>query len=268
MKHAKNLICMAMVLLSIGIFGAWTPVNGISIEDRYTNAHIYSLYALETIVFDTKESDAYMNSAPHYTALNGMANACGAVAGSEIVSYYDTYYPNMIPDWESFYASSGKYRIQDKVYIPALMNELYTLMRTNVDDGGVSESEFISGLTQYINSKGYGVSMQNVLSGTSLDYNACKSAFAANKVIALLTRATNLYSIGEGTTQDTISSSSLPSSHIMMAHGYKEIKYYKNGNLFRTDSYLIVSTGLQMLDVAYYKVNNHSLNNAYILNII
>ena len=268
MKHTKNLICIALAIFSIGIFGAWTSVNGMPDEDRYANAQLHSLYVLETIDFDTKDSNAYMNSAPHYTALSGMANACGAVAGSEIVAYYDKYYPNMIPNWESFYASSGKYRIQDQVYIPALMNELYVLMRTNVDDGGVSESEFVSGLTQYINGKGYGVSMQNVLSGTSVNYETCKTAFENNKVIVLFSRATNLYNIGEGTTQDNISSSALSSSHIMMAYGYKEIKYYKNGILFRHDSYLMVSTGLQGTGVAYYKVNNHSLNSAYIVNII
>ena len=110
--------------------------------------------------------------------------------------------------------------------------------------------------------------MQSVVSGSTVDYSACKSAIDNNKVIALLSRATDVYNLSEGATQDTISSVAISDLHIMIASGYQEINYYKNGSLFRTDRYLIVSSGSQSLGIVYYKLNNHKLINAYIVNII
>lgn len=268
MKRIKNLIITVLAILCLFMLGAWAPAYSYSSNDRYIDVEIYSLYSSETISFDRKETDSKLNSAPHFVALTGMTNACGAVAGTEIVAYYDKYYPNMIPDWQSFFSATGKYKQQDKVYIPNIMNELYSLMRTNIDDAGVSENDFISGLTQYINGQGYNLSMQSVMSGTTIDYASCKTALNNNKVITLLSRATDLYDLSEGTTQDSIGTITISGSHIMIANGYKEIKYYKGNTLIRTDRYLIVSTGLEGVQTAFYKLNPHSLNSAYIVNII
>ena len=267
MKKIKSFFPLALVVLSLSMLGAWAPIGVSSTEVRYADAQIYSLYATETVTFDSKEKDVKVNFAPQYKALSGLTNACGAVAGTEVIGYYDKYYPNMIPGWESFYAASGKYRLQDSVYIPSVMNELFTLMKTNVGGAGVSESDFTNGLTTYIKNRGYGVNMQTVLNGSTVNYAACKSAIDSNKVIALLSSATDVYSVSEGATQDTIVSASISDSHIMIASGYLEIKYYKNGSLFRTDRYLIVSSGSQNLGTVYYKLNNHKLVNAYIVNI-
>ncbi|MCH5165036.1 MAG: hypothetical protein J1G01_01375 [Clostridiales bacterium] len=269
MKKIKSLIFNVLAAIGLTVLGAWTPSVALSAaEYRYANAQLYSLYATETVTFDTKESDAKANYAPQFTAISGLTNACGAVAGSEIVSYYDKYYPDMIPGWESFYAASGKYRAQDKVYIPSVMNELYTLMRTNVDGDGVSESDFTDGLAQYITDKGYSMNMQSVMSGTTVDYAACKNAIDNNKVIVLFTRATDMYLLSEGTTQDSISTITISASHIMVVSGYRESKYYKSGKLFRTDRYLVASTGLGSPKAAYYKPDNNKLNGAYIVNIL
>ena len=268
MKKIKNLICLALAVLSLSMLGAWAPANAASAETRYADAQFYSTYATETVTFDKKESEVQYNSAPHYSALNGMTNACGAVAGSEVIGYYDKYYPNMIPGWESFYSASGKYKLQDSVYIPGVMNELYTLMRINVGGSGVTESNFINGLTKYITGKGYAVGMHSVLSGTSVDFDLCKIAICNNMVIALLSRATDVYIVDEGTTQDSISTITISDTHIMIASGYQEIKYYKNGSLFRTDRYLIVSSGSKNIGTVFYKLNNHKLDGAYIVNIV
>lgn len=263
MKKIRKLIYVTAAVLCLNLLGGWTA----NTEQRYADAPTYSLYAVETVAFDKKETDAKLNSSPQYAAINGMTNACGAVAGAEIVAYYDKYYSEMIPDWQSYYPASGKYRPQDKVYIPNLMNEFYSLMRINVNGAGVSDSNFLNGLTQYINGKGYSVSMQNVVSGTSIDYAACKAAINNNKAIALLSRAVDVYKLTDGTTQDSISSITISDLHIMVAFGYKEVKYYRGNNVFRTDRYLLASSGLSGVGTVYYKVNPHSLNYEYVVNI-
>ncbi len=267
MIKIKKIIYSTLIVLCVSMLGAWAPMSYSSVEDRYANADLYSMYAVETITYDSKNVNEKVNSAPQYTALDGMTNACGAVAGAEVIAYYDKYYSEMIPGWQSYYPASGKYRPLDKVYIPSVMKELYSLMRTNVEGLGVSDSDFVNGLTKYINSKGYDVSLKNVVYGTGIDYESCKSAIDNNKVIILLSRAVNVYHISYDGTQDRISAVTISDLHIMVASGYTQIKYYNGATEFRTDQYLYCSTGLTSTKTAFYKVNPHSLNYAYIVNV-
>ncbi len=267
MIKIKKIIYSTLIVLCVSMLGAWAPMSYSSGEDRYANAGLYSMYAVETITYDSKDVNEKINRSPRYAALDGMTNACGAVAGAEVIAYYDKYYSEMIPGWQSYYPASGKYKLPDKVYIPSIISELYSLMRTNVDGVGVSDSDFVNGLTKYINSKGYYVSLKNVVYGTGIDYESCKSAIDNNKVIVLLSRAVNVYNITDEGTHDRISTATISDLHIMVASGYKEIKYYKGSSLFRTDKYLLASVGFRDIDTAYYKVNPHSLNYAYIVNI-
>lgn len=269
MKKLLKLSLLAVLLISVLIFGGWTTEQGQTTE-RYTDAPVISAHANTIIEYNyrTVDSKYTPGGSPCYRQINGMSNACGAVAGTTIVAFYDKYYENMIPDWVSYYPASGLYRLQDSVHVPAVMWELYDLMQTNVKDVGVSEQEFVDGLKMYINKQGYSVNMQNVVSGSSIDYQACKNAINNNKVIALLSHAGDVYKLSEKSGQDTINPINIAGSHIMVAYGYYEINYYdSNNNLFRTDLYLNVATGLTICETALYKVNPHNLSSAYIVNI-
>ena len=141
-------------------------------------------------------------------------------------------------------------------------------MRTNVDDVGVSESDCLSGLKSHIEGKGYSVNYQSVLSGSNVNFEACKTATANNKVIILFSRATNIFTVGYGDSCDYITPINLDGLHIMVAYGWYEVNYYNANGLFRTDRYLQVSTGLgSPTPIALYKVNPNDLNAAYIVNI-
>lgn len=269
MKKLLKLSLLAVSLISVLIFGGWTTEQGQIIE-RYADAPIISKIASTTIEYNyrTVDSKYTPGGSPYYRQVNGMSNACGAVAGTTIVAFYDKYYENMIPDWVSYYPASGLYRLQDSVYVPNVMWQLYDLMQTNIKDVGVSEQEFVDGLKAYINNQGYSVSMQNVVSGSTIDYQACKNAINNNKVIALLSHAGDVYDLGEYSGHDTVTPINIAGSHIMVAYGYYEINYYDGNNqLFRTDMYLKVATGLTIYDTAFYKVNPHNLSAAYIINI-
>lgn len=269
MKKFLKLSLLAVSLISVLIFGGWTTEQGQATE-RYADTPIVSVYANTIINYNYRTVDFNETSggAPCYTPENGMSNACGAVAGATIVAFYDKYYDNMIPDWVSYYPASGRYRMRDSVYVPNVMWELYDLMQTNVKDVGVSEQEFVNGLKTYINNQGYSVNMQNVVSGSSIDYQACKNAINNNKVIALLSHAGDIYMVGEKSGQDIVTPVNIAGSHIMVAYGYYEINYYNSNNtLFRTDIYLDVATGLEVYETALYKINPHNLSSAYIVNV-
>lgn len=260
---------LPLSLACVLLFGGWTTEQGAT-ENRYADAPLLSTYASETVSFTSRTLDSYYTPGgfPLFTQANGMTNACGAVAGAGIISFYDKYYPDLIPDWTSYYPASGAYRLQDSAHIEPMMWDLYYRMNTNVADEGVSEQEFVNGLKTYIEDCNFNVNMQNVVSGSSFDYNTYKNAINNNKVVALLAHAGNVYSISEHGNYDVISTTNIAGSHIMVAYGYYDIKYYDNsGKMFRNDIYLEVATGLSASKVAFYKINPHNLTSAYIVNI-
>ena len=268
MTKSKSFLIVAILLVFVSMFGAWSGASAYDAEVRYADAPLISTYANETINYTRKEivEENYTDGkCPMY--ISNLTNACGAVAGAEIVAFYDKYYPELIPNWVSYYTASGKYRVQDATYVPALTSELYTLMRTNVDDVGVSRTDFLNGLTSYINGKGYQVSYQSVKSGNSLNYTQCKNAVDNNKVIALFVLPTTIYEIINSSNSDVITSSNIAGAHIMVVYGYTKINYYNASGLFRTDTYLRVSTGRADIQSAYYRIDSTTTDAAYIVNI-
>lgn len=268
MKKYKSLIIVPLLLIFVMMFGAWTYQP--DTEERYADAPLLSAYANETINYTKKEitlNSATPGNCPCYYPTSDLSNACGAVAGAEIAAFYDKYYPNLVPNWTSYYTSSGKYRIQDATNVPTLIRQMYTIMRTNVDDVGVSQTDFLNGLRSYVNNNGYQINYQNVKSGSTVDFNQCINAVDSNKVIVLFIPATNVYSVVENSNLDIVTSTNISGGHIMVAYGYYQIKYYNASGVFRTDTYLRVAVGQTSLSTALFKINSTALNAAYIVNI-
>lgn len=263
MKAVKKSIVCILMSVSVMLFGAWTPNS--EEEQRYADAPILSVYASETIAYTDKvfgEKNTTNNDAPKYKPISGLTNSCGAVAGSIMVGFYDKYYSNLIENWDSYFPN-GKYRGQDAVYVPALMNELYRLMRTNVDDVGVSQSDFLSGLQKYISGRGYAITYRSVATTSALDYGTCKETIDSNNLIVIFSRPGDVYTIGINEGYDDVTAINISDYHIMVAYGYQEINYYNANGLFRTDIYLNVMTGRPGVTNALYKISPHNLQAAY-----
>ena len=269
MTKAKKLIFVPILLVFLMMFGAWT--YQVDTEDRYADAALVTpRSANETITYTKRVETLDYETAgrcPKYRQINGLTNACGAVAGAEIVAFYDKYYPNMITGWQSHF-DSGYYRLQDTTYVPAVMNELYTLMRTNVDDVGVSEDDFKNGLKSYAGSHGHTLGYTSVRNWLGkLNFNDCKAALDQNKVIVLFTKAGDVYDVFLNDGYDTIVPTTIAGAHIMVAYGYYQVEYYNANGLFRTDTYLLVATGQAVTTSALYKIDSKNLNAAYVVNV-
>ena len=270
MKKLLYFTLILVILSSITMFGAWAPVAQIETEIRYADAPMVSSIADITTYFTSREivEEARTDGgAPAFETTTGIHNACGAIAGAEIVAFYDKYYPNLIPGWDSYYPATGKYRTQGSSYISAVLSELYTLMQTNVKGDGVSESEFKTGLQTYISNHGYSSSFTSVKSGSTLNYSACKTAIDSNKVIALFIKPGVVYTWGEYSDHDTWTESTISGNHIMYAFGYIQIKYYNSTGLFRTETFLEVSVGRTSPTLAFFKVDSTNLEAAYVVNV-
>ncbi|MDE6399152.1 MAG: hypothetical protein K2L51_07510 [Clostridiales bacterium] len=270
MKNRLQMLCTAALLtVCLNLFGGWTNVAPEPTEYRYGDAHLLSVYSTETVSFiskDTSVQNATAGNAPKYYAPADLSDACGAVAGAIVVGYYDKYFPDLIDGWTSHF-SSGKYRKQDQTYIPAVIRELYTSMRTNIDGKGVSENDFLNGLRQYVSARNHTAAFTCVATESSIDFAACKNAIDNNSLIVLFAHAGNVYQYTGGANTDSIETVTVTDSHIMIAYGYFQIKYYNASGLFRTDTYLQTVVTNDSNSAYFYKTETHNLASAYIVNI-
>ena len=269
MKKVRFIVLVLILLVGVSVFGAWAPIVQAETEIRYADAPIVSTAASSQIYFTTRDTDEgeTAGGAPLYNDAENLSNACGPLAGTAIVAFYDKYYPKLIPGWDSYYPATGKYRPQVLTYTSPVLSDLYTLMKTNVNGDGVSESEFKTGLQTYISNHGYSTSYTNVKSGNSLNYDACKTAIDNNKVIALFIKPGVVYKIAEYSDHDTFTESTITGNHIMYAFGYFQINYYYSTGWFRTETFLEVSTGRVSPSIAYFKVDSSNLEAAYVVNV-
>ena len=283
MKNMSKVIKKGFVLLACAFMllcGSLIPALTVSASaeetssKRYYDDYSISTYAVDsvTVNYSNKTTDIVTttNEAPDYYANPDLSNSCGPTAGGIVVGFYDKYFENLIPNYTAYYTANGRYRVKDKVYIPAVMQELYTLMRTNVDDVGVSEAECKNGLKTYVEQKGYNLSYSSIKnSWGSFQLSAAKSAIDNNKPILLFCDQVGLIVVSLGDHYDKIVTMGVQNKHVMVAYGYCTMKYYNGLNEnFRTDTYLMVSTGLLTQSTAFVQVNTTSwLDNGYAVTI-
>lgn len=216
----------------------------------------------ETINFTKRVPISYqtVNGVPKYSQLSDLENSCGATAGSMVVGFYDKYYEDLIPDFKT-YIGSGTYRGRDTVHIPKLMRELYTLMRTNIDDVGVNEPDCLNGLKSYVNGKGHSLSYTNVRYGSRINESTYTNAMQNNHPVLIFCSKMDLYAISVGDTEDTISYTTFYGGHVVVGFGILTVNYYNGNNIFRTDKYINVATGLGSL-TGYLKFESTDWCNA------
>ena len=204
---------------------------------------------------------------------SSMTNTCAPVAGANIVGYYDRWSTNLIPNFEPGLMLSGKY-----VYYPDMSYEpvtntiasLYNLMQTNVNGGGTSESEFMSGLTTYVTNAGYNLSYTSFhQNATMVDLPKLKTAINAGKVgLVMCSKYNFVYDIIHYDDHTRVVKENGDAGHMMMVYGYQTIAYYKNGVNFQTNTFLYTCSGYSSSDMGYMQLNDYSqINNAMVMTI-
>ena len=84
----------------------------------------------------------------------------------------------------------------------------------------------------------------------------------------LLTKYNFIYAITHNEERTYISRSISDNPHIMMVYGYIVIRYYNNGSLFKTETYLQASSGFSTGNQGYIKVDDYlQIEEALIVNI-
>ena len=264
----KKLTCFVAALMAVcgSAFSltANTASAEESLEGRYYDRPVASTRAVgdvETINF-TSIDNIYIetpNRVPLYYS-NTLENACGPIGGGIVVGYYDKYFQNLIPNYTNYYTATGKYRPIDSTYVPAMLQEMYTAMQTNVAAPGVSESECLDGLEAYVEGKGYSISYTAVkpYNGT-FNHTTYQNAINNGQPVILFCDTVQLVQVSEYDTYNQFWVEQESQDHIIVGFGYQIYRYYDaSNNNFRTDTYLAVATGWNLNDIGFVKINDDS----------
>lgn len=267
----KNIVAMIALLMSAVCIWQVSSIAFADEEVRYTNGGISLYSSAEYLYYNSRTQLEYNitpGMAPTYIATGEYTNACGAIAGANTIGFFDKYIEDLIPGWQSYFPANGRYKPDDKVYIPAVIAELYTLMRTNVDDVGVSETDFLNGLQEFVELRDKNITYTSLYSNGTINYAGCKASIDAGKPILVFMDPTDMISISVRDGNDYIMRQSLASAHIALIYGYERIQYVLTDNTVRTDTYLIMSTGLTSPKVSYLDITTSvDINDAKGVNI-
>lgn len=292
MKNAKQLKLFSQLLaFALGIFtlfacffGNLNPVYADAIQEVIyydstygapigtTTIADYEVYYDSYVVTENvyhKSVPSYGISSPEYD------NYCGPLTGMNAVVFNDRWFTNLIPDFNpgmSF--SNGNYQ-----YFPYTSNDetraafdsLYDLMLTE-EVGGTTSVNFRNGLSSYVEDAGYSISYTSFFAGTkTVNFNSLKNAIEQNKVAVIMCSEYNfISSIIDYSDENRIKfikdNSTIP--HMMMVYGYKTYAYYKDGENFRTDTFLRVTSSDGTCELGYMQLNDFSdIDEAYIMTI-
>lgn len=248
MKIFFNLfLCIGLIFCNIPYY----KQNDINKEKYYLETYFTesggeATYVSETINFDSYTcTELYMDrTCPNYRNLTQI-NSCAPMAGSIVIGYYDYTCPNLIPNFEvgSYYNGTFYYRGQNNSVI-SMKEELYYYMGTNTIEPGTSITQFKTGLTNFVNDKGYSLNISEC--GSNFNLNSVKQSFEDNKPVVIFLNSYSYYDYkGISTTENSMTMIKKENvvGHVVVGYAYKQFTFY-NGNIpFRIDNYLVVAFG-------------------------
>ena len=213
----------------------------------------------ETINYATKSTSTYSIQYDLPDLGGAVGTSCANVAGAIVITYYDRFATNLIPNYEPTrtIGSIVRYKTGTSEVIN-LTTELNSLMLIGEPHAGTTFSEFQLGMQTYASQHGgYTYTSTNMFTNDSFDFNKYKSAVENNKpVVVFLTNFSMIYSIVEGDGQDVVNSRDCLVSHAAAACGYRVDTYYNSSNnVISTRRYLKVASGIEGYGIGYLNIN-------------
>lgn len=218
-----------------------------------------------TVNYQTRSVDSKFLSKliPHYLSPGGLAGGCAAVAGTNLIGFYDRYYEDLIPNHTAGYVSYGYYLyyVADS-YVFDSMRELYADM--NGSAVGINEANFKNGMQKYCARKNLSCDFTQLVSSGSLNFNAVKQSISDNKPIALLLSTYNLTIISNYEGYDRYSYELYSGNHVMAGFGYVEFSYTLSDGSSRIERFVKVASGNDRHSESYFNVNySTNIDSAY-----
>ena len=274
------LVCALAALAALA--GLSLPVSASASDIKYCSDGSYEgeggfIDADEYVYWDSyvEDNEYYVFQAPSYGVTDlSIDNYCAPATGTNVIGYYDRYYPNLIPNFEPGMMNGDDYwYFPDMRFAPVVQvfEDLYDLMHTNEGSIGTSGNDFKNGLKEYVQDRGYSLNYGSFYqNSTNVNLTTLQNMVNSNKVGVLLCSTYNyIYAINNREGYTFISKVESSRAHMMMVYGYYTVDYYKDGEVFRTDTYLQVSSGYSSGDQGYVLMGDDSLTiqEALIVNI-
>ena len=247
----KNFLIMLLTAtLSGSGYLSFIPLSKENKTQYYCNSYLGYGTSVETHV-EEFTYDSYTRTytiidtlVPNYSSSHG-TNGCTPTAGCIITAYYDSLYPNLLPQYEPYYTYNNKvYWQSQNSTINSMQVELYNLMGTNTEAPGTSVSQFKTGMTSYYNSKNYNISYNNV--STSITSLNAINWFTQEKPVILFLTSYDFYpamAFRVNATSASIVGQRETAGHAVVACGYYEYTFYTNNEISRLDKWLYVAFG-------------------------
>ncbi|MCL2847835.1 MAG: hypothetical protein FWE13_03690, partial [Firmicutes bacterium] len=197
---------------------------------------------------------------------------CGVTGGAVVFGFYNRRINNLIPNQTAGMYMSGRWMWSGRQEgARELQSRLFMLMGGG---HGVTIHQYIWGMMMQAGLKGRSITLQSVRTGhNQLNEAAMTAAFRRGELVSLFMAGYSIVpfaGIQTHTDHDLIFHNISSGNHIMIAYGYRRIRYYNEANqLIRNDIYLYVKTGFQLPAhalVPLYRIG--AVSDAFITHIV
>lgn len=223
-------------------------------QASFTNTDLVIEYA-------TKTTEQYSIQYDLPNLIGSTNTSCANTAGAVIITYYDRFCENLLPDYVPYIIFGTRLIYRDSsAEVIQLTRTLSEMMLIGEPHVGTTFNEFQYGMQTFAQNQGYTYSSTNVFSNGSFNFNNYKNSVENNKPVAIfLTNFTMHNGILEEEGKDTIGRGYCPVSHVEVGCGYKIDTYYDaNGGVIATRTYLKVASGLIDYGIGYLSLNGES----------
>lgn len=233
-------------------------------------------FETETFTYSRKEVSQYQinNTFPDYYNTNvSLTNTCANVAGANVIGYYDRYYDELIPNCASGILRGTNYVYYEMLLFKekkqAVIDLLYTAMKTNTIDDGTTENDCLEGLAEYVEGKGRDITYSSVMTGEELNFDEFDAELKEGKPIMFFLSGYNFVSVNDLGSSVTITINEYTGNHIIVAYGYQKIDYYDaNNRLVESKIYIFISSGIDNTSGFYLLNYGGNINSAKAVDII
>lgn len=193
---------------------------------------------------------------PRFTGGYSIPNGCAAVAGGNLLGYFDRYYEDLLPNHSAGYMYYTVYIYNgEDSYVEGAIDELYSYMDITSEHGATVDS-FKAGMKTYCSGKGRSVSFTSCKNGGALDYNLAVQKMQSGQPLAIFL---NTYTVSEyfprDNNEDYYYYYKFKSNHVMAGFGSREIVYTMSDGSTQTTQLICVATGLSVCTEGYFNVN-------------
>lgn len=261
------------ILLAIPVF--CMPVNReMTFAEGYNGASLENS-EFTSIPFSRKEEEEILinGGVPLYYDVSPRKNTCANVAGAIVLGYYDKSYDTLIENFSSARIIRDRvlYAKQTEA-VDSTMARLYTLMKTNVTEGGTTVSNFKTGLQAYVEEQGRNIAYTQVIKNETLQERQYKLAIENERPIVLFV---SKYTLISTTALDAESGAEefykqrYVGNHTVVCYGMRTIKYFDaTGKLTEQMDLLKVATGYDHSPTGYILIDDYgTLVDGYEVNI-